>query len=227
LYAIPRPYGDYVAYPLVLLSTYVHEMGHGVAGMLLGATFESFRMYPDASGVALVSGRASRLGAAFVSAGGLVGPAVLAGAFFLLAPRRKLAKAGLLLFGIASLLACVVVVRNPFGWVFVGLLGTVCLAVAWKASPAFSQAALAFLAVQLALSVYSRGDYLFTAVAQTGAGAQPSDVANMADALFLPYWFWGAVCGLFSVAVVALGLLAFWRSTRPAKRKLELPSIDA
>ena len=32
LYVVP--YGRYVAYPLMLLSTLVHEMGHGVAALL-------------------------------------------------------------------------------------------------------------------------------------------------------------------------------------------------
>ena len=61
---------------------------------------------------------------------------------------------------------------------------------------------LVFLAVQLALSVFSRSDYLFTSVARTGAGPMPSDVAQMASALFLPFWFWGAACGALSLAVL-------------------------
>ncbi len=224
LYAVP--YGQLIGYPLVLLSTYVHEMGHGVAGLLVGADFESFRMWPDGSGVAQISASAGRVGAAFVSAGGLVGPAVLAGIFFLLAPRPALARVGLFLFGGGSLIACALVVRNIFGWVFVGLVGTLCLLIAWKTSARLAQAALAFLAVQLALSVYSRGDYLFTDVAQTAAGDTPSDVANMASALLLPYWFWGAACGLFSAAVVVLGLWAFFRATQTKMTKLAIPSID-
>jgi len=42
----------------------------------------------------------------------------------------------------------------------------------------------------------------------------PSDVAQMAENLFLPYWFWGAVCGLFAVAVLVLGLRAFFGSDK-------------
>ena len=34
LYVVP--YGRYVAYPLMLLSTLVHEMGHGVANLVVG-----------------------------------------------------------------------------------------------------------------------------------------------------------------------------------------------
>jgi hypothetical protein len=74
-----------------------------------------------------------------------------------------------------------------------------------------SQLALVFLAVQLSLSVYSRGDYLFTDVARMSGGDMPSDVANMASALFLPYWFWGALCGALSVVVLCVGATLFLR----------------
>ena len=65
------------------------------------------------------------------------------------------------------------------------------------------------MAVQLSLSVFSRADYLFTET----AGAGPSDVAQMADALFLPYWFWGIVCGAISGLVLLSGIRTFSRST--------------
>ena len=72
-----------------------------------------------------------------------------------------------------------------------------------KASPRGAQVALVFLAVQLSLSVFSRSDYLFT--------PGTSDVGAIESALFLPYWFWGAVCGGFSVVVLAIGAFAFLR----------------
>jgi hypothetical protein len=37
----------------------------------------------------------------------------------------------------------------------------------------------------------------------------------MAEALGGPYWMWGAVCGAFSLLVLALGVWTFLRSTRP------------
>ena len=74
-----------------------------------------------------------------------------------------------------------------------------------RASARVAQVALALMAVQLSLSVFSRADYLFTESAGTG----PSDVAQMADALLLPYWFWGFVCGAFSVFVLVVGIRAF------------------
>ena len=76
-----------------------------------------------------------------------------------------------------------------------------------------AQLVVLFVGIQLALSVFSRSDYLFTSVAITASGNGPSDVARMADALFLPYWVWGLVCGGFSVWVLWKGLQTFLRDT--------------
>ena len=102
------------------------------------------------------------------------------------------------------------VVRNLFGFVFVLLTVALAGLLAAKASPSLAQLAMLFTGVQLALSVFSRADYLFTDTAQTGAGAMPSDVANMADALFLPYWFWGGLIALISLAIMASSFYVAW-----------------
>lgn len=215
LYAVP--YGHQIGYPLVLLSTLAHEMGHGVAGILVGGSFQSFQIYPDASGVAQVGGSGGRIARALVSAGGLCGPAIAAAVGFAMARKPRQARVLLAIAGGLLVLSMVLVVRNLFGWAFVGAVAAVLLLIALRASAWVSQLALLFLSVQLALSVFSRGDYLFTAVAVTGGRSAPSDVAQMASALFLPYWFWGAACGLFSLLVLALGALLFLRSIPPAR----------
>ncbi|NJL28484.1 MAG: hypothetical protein HC897_11640, partial [Thermoanaerobaculia bacterium] len=116
----------------------------------------------------------------------------------------------LLVFGLALVAALALVVRNVFGFVFVAVVAALCLVVALKASREIAQLVLVFLAVQLALAVFSRGDYLFTQTAQTAQGPMPSDVGQMAQALWLPFWFWGLLCGGISIAVLGYGLKAFW-----------------
>ena len=111
--------------------------------------------------------------------------------------------------------SCILVVlfwvRNAFGLVFVGSLSMLLASIARRGTPETARFALVFFAVQLALSVFSRSDYLFTRLAETGAGSAPSDVARMAEALFLPYWFWGGLCGAVSVAVLAAGAWSYLR----------------
>lgn len=210
LYMVPG--GRWLIYPLMLLSTLVHELGHGVAAVLVGGRFERFLMWPDGSGVAYWSGSLGRLDVALVAAGGLLGPAVVAGVGFALARTQRGARAALAVGAGALVLALLLVVRNLFGAFFVGVLIVLCVVVARLASAAVAQLMLAFLAVQLALSVYSRGSYLFTPTAETAQGPMPSDVAQIQNALWLPYWLWGTLCAALSLAVVVLGLRAFWRA---------------
>ncbi|MEM8963393.1 MAG: M50 family metallopeptidase, partial [Acidobacteriota bacterium] len=200
LYVVPG--GRMVSYPLLLLSTLAHELGHGVAAWMVGGSFERFMMAPDGSGVAFSRIADNRLARAVVAAGGLVGPAVVAALFFVFGRTMQGARWTLTLTVVALSIFLVLVVRGWFSVVFVmvviGLGGAV---IAW-ASPRILQLVLIFVAVQLSLAVFSRGDYLFTPTAQTAQGPMPSDVGQMAQALFLPYWFWGLVCGGFSVAVL-------------------------
>ncbi len=211
LYLIPH--GRYVAYPLLLISTLVHELGHGIAAELMGGDFLRFEMFSNGSGVAISRGVSSGAAQAFVAAGGLCGPAVAAALMIGLAPRPKWARYVLGGFGAMLALSVILVVRNGFGMAFTGILAALCLLIAVKGRANWAQNTLLFLAVQLALSVYSRGDYLFMKTAETSVGAMPSDSQNMALAMGGSYWFWGAMCATFSAAMLAAGAYAFWRGT--------------
>jgi hypothetical protein len=207
----------------VLLSTLAHELGHGVTALLVGGHFQSLLISADASGEALTT-ESGPVALALVCAGGLVGPACAAALLFGLARRDKLARASLVVLGAALAVAIPLVVVGTFGQVFVGLTAAVLLALGLKAPPWFARYTLAFVATQLALSVYSRGDYLFTKVAHTARGDFPSDVELMARSLALPYWFWGSLCALFSVVVLFLGTRLYlrgvgWRAGKSAPSK--------
>ncbi len=208
------PLGDALAYPLVLLSTLAHELGHGIAAMMVGCRFEAFILNADGSGAAMTTGNPGRLASAFISAGGLVGPALAGSGCFLIGRRGQGAKAALVVIGTVLIVALVMVIRNVFGWVFVSGVAAVCLWGGLKAAGDVAQLIVLFVGVQLTLSVFSRSDYLFTNFAATANGPMPSDVAQIAEALFLPYWFWGLVCGALSLGVLAGGVHAFVRATR-------------
>ncbi|MEO0815394.1 MAG: M50 family metallopeptidase, partial [Myxococcota bacterium] len=208
------PHGYYVVYPMMLLSTYAHEMGHGLAAMLTGGSFESFVMYADGSGAALTR-TSSGLARAITAAGGLVGPALLGAVMFVAASRARFARAVLTGFAALVTISLILVVRNGFGWIFLGVVVAVVFFVARRGSALAAQTVLAFIAAQMSASVFARSDYLFTATARTAQGPMPSDVAQIAEVLLLPYWVWGAVCGAFSVAVLIVGLTVFWKQTAP------------
>lgn len=211
IYAFPL--GDLIAYPLVLLSTLAHELGHGIAALMVGCSFEQFVLYSDGSGAALTSGDPGRLARAFISAGGLLGPAVAAYGCFMAGRNGRAARRALIAVGAMLAVALVLVIRNAFGWIFVAAVAGVCIYCGSRARRDTAQLVVLFVGIQLALSVFSRSDYLFTSVAITANGNGPSDVARMAEALFLPYWVWGLVCGAFSLWVLWQGLRSFLRDT--------------
>lgn len=206
------PYGEWLGWPLILLSTLVHELGHGLMALLLGGQFMALYIWPDASGLAVYQGAYSPWQQALIAATGLLGAPMAAAGLFgagssAIASRRVLA-------GFAALLLLVAVLwaRNLFGFVFIVALITILGWIALKAGAHAAQFAVVFLSVQLCLSVFSRSDYLFMRAAETAQGMGPSDTAQIAAALFLPYWFWGAAVGLASVLILSLGIRRFARS---------------
>ncbi len=209
LYFIPQ--AAPLAYPFMLLSTVAHEMGHGISALLIGGAFHRFEIWMDGSGVAQVSTPDHALARAFVAAGGLIGPAVAAALGFTVGRNARGARRCLLALALVLLLSIILVVRGFFGIFFVAFVAFGCALVALKAVAEIAQMVLVFLAVQLALSVFSRSDYLFMATAQTSGGTMPSDAGQIAAALWLPYWFWGGLCGGVSVLALAYGLKVFWR----------------
>lgn len=216
LYALPYliPGAAIVARPLVLLSTLAHEMGHAIAALLLGGTVESVNVWADASGVAAHRGSYGAFAQAAIAAAGPLGAPLAAGLAFLCARRPATAHAALAIAALILLLVLMFWVRNLFGWVFVGALVTALGLLAWRGSARVAQITCAFLAIQLCLSSFSRADYLFSAVAHTGAGELPSDTAQIAQALFPPYWLWGGLIALASLAILGLGLRSFARALR-------------
>lgn len=208
LYVVP--YGHTIGWPLVLVSTLAHELGHGLAAAALGGSFESLRVHADASGVALHRGSYGRFAMAAIAGAGLVGPALAAFLLLALGRDEKRARGALALVGAGLLAVTLLLVRNAFGFAFTALLGAVLLLVALRL-PRLAQTVVVLLAVQLALSVFSRSDYLFTRTALTASGEMPSDVSVMASALFLPFWFWGALCGVLSLGLLFLGVALFFR----------------
>lgn len=207
------PFGRTLAYPLLLLSTVAHELGHGLGALLSGGSFSQLSIYSNGAGLALTSSSGT-LSRVFTLAGGLLGPPCLAALGFRMSVTGLSAKRALMVGGLLTLLCCVCFARNLFGVVFLGALGLSLLALSQRASSLVSQLTVSFLSTQLAMSVFSRSDYLFTPVAQLGGGREmPSDVGQLEALLLLPYWLWGALIG-------AMSLWILWWGVRRALPKL-------
>ncbi len=207
------PWGNYILYPFTILATWFHEMGHGLTAILLGGDFHRLEIYSNGSGLAFHSGRLflGPVGRALVAAGGPMGPPI-AGAIFILASRRQgTARLGLLFLGSLLLLSAVIWVRSGFGLLFIPAMGLGILAVGCWASPWMRGFAIQFLGVQACVSTYRQLDYLFTASAVINGQVIHSDSSQIAQNLFLPYWFWGGLMAVSSLVLLITSLQLTFR----------------
>ena len=110
-------FGSYLLYPFTILATWFHEMGHGLAALLTGNSFEKLLIFPDGSGLALSSRDPDGFSStgAFISASGPLGPG-LAGSGLILASRHKdTTKSALLVLGLSLLVSTALWVRSLTG----------------------------------------------------------------------------------------------------------------
>ncbi|MFN7644981.1 MAG: M50 family metallopeptidase, partial [Burkholderiales bacterium] len=75
------PQAGWIARPLIWLGTLFHELGHGLAAIVLGGDLVQLAIYPDGSGVAMHRGAYSAIERALIAAAGPLG-APLAGLVF-------------------------------------------------------------------------------------------------------------------------------------------------
>ena len=207
------PYGQMALYPLSLLATFTHEMGHGLSALLLGQQFEQMLLYADGSGLAMWRGQPSALDRALIAAGGLLGPTLAGTGLLLMARSERFARAALALLALLLLTCVALWVRNGFGIGFVlGLALALLLAARWLPR-AWASGLLHLMALTLCLSWFSDLGYMFSEHAQLADGRVPSDSAQIAQALGLTYWFWGGLIAAISLLTVVLGITAASRKT--------------
>ena len=174
-------------------------------------------IHADGSGLASTSGNSGRFAFAFVAGAGLVGPAGGGAAFLMLASRPKLARVGLGLFALLSAVALIWVVRNIFGWFFVGLLAAGCGGGAWRGLPKLPKLWLRSSGCNWR-SACSRGPTICSRRWQPPAAV---DILRMwrtwPRCCGCRIGFGGGLCALLSVAALVSGCWAFLLLSRTAE----------
>jgi len=204
------PLGHYILYPFTILATWFHEMGHGLMAVLLGGQFQKLEIFSNGAGVATfaINTTLGPIAPSIVAASGPMGPPI-AGAALILASRSFITTAlSLQLLGGFLLFSTLVWVRSWFGLLAIPLLGFLVLAVALKSPRWVKEFAIQFLGVQACLSTYCQLDYLFT---YNAGPLGISDTGQIQRYLLLPYWFWGTLMAIASLAILVQSLRVTFR----------------
>lgn len=218
------PFGDYLAYPFLILTTWFHEMGHGLTALMLGQEFYRLAIFPNGSGVAeyAIGGNAPRIVQAAIAAGGPLAPSVV-GAGLIVASAHPRAWRPVLCAMVAAILVSTIIwVRSATGWWALPVAAAVLGLVAWRASGGFQRFTLQFLGLTAAWSVFGAWRYFLTEQVVIDRQVQLSDTGAIAAVVGLPFWFWAGAILLASGAMffAALRYALADKRRRPPPRKL-------
>jgi hypothetical protein len=214
------PEGLFLLYPFRILSTWFHEMGHGVTAMILGGSFHSLEIFENGSGVALFSGNLlfGKVGNSIVAAAGLIGPIFAGMILILLSLNKKSARYAGTILSLIMIISVVFWVRNVFGIVFILIFGIILMMLSSRQGLRGQSVLLQFVGVQAFLSVYENIGYFFSPGGIIGGSEYKSDVAVIAEGLLLPYWFWGGLIIAISIVCIVFTLIIVYKKDLDEKR---------
>ncbi len=209
-------FGKIILYPFTILGTWFHEMGHGIAALIMGGNFHSLEIYENGSGLASFSGPLyfGGLSNAFVAASGPLGPTIAGTFLILLSKSAKRSRLVILLLSIVFVISVILWVRSWFGIGIVLLFAIILFFISIKANDTWQLYTLRFLGVQAFASLYMNIGYLFTGGGTVNGQVFSSDTYVISQYLLLPYWFWGGVIILISFLLIYLTLRFLFQSDK-------------
>ena len=208
--------------PIEFLSTWAHELGHGVGALITGGGFEALTVFPDFSGLArtLTTNDFQRAMVIFI---GLLGPSLMG--VLMIFMTRALHKSRLAVAVLAGLLALSLIWAADSFTVAILLIGAVILGVsAWKLPAQIIHYVAHIIAIALCLNALTGFGYFFIGNGEIGGSVYRSDTGVLSDVIGGPYWFWGMLMVVVSVAILVAGV---WFSDRIANRSNAKDKADS
>lgn len=204
-----------LAYPFRLMTTLVHELGHGLAALLTGGEFLRFVVFPDGSGLAYTAGGLRLL----IIPAGYVGVALAGAALIALGRGARSSRIALGALGAALALLTLryalptLLSAQLLGGLLTLLagvgLGALLLLAAWRAGGAWSLFMLNLIAFHLGLSAFGDLWMLFGITTTAGLGSR-SDATSMAELTLIPAPIWAVLWALLAAAILGWTLWRTW-----------------
>ena len=204
------PYLKFTTYPFLIFSTWVHEMCHGMAAIVVGGSVQKLYVYKDGSGLAYTGTSGESWKRVFVASAGYIGTAVSGALLLLFRRTRRGPTVGLMGMGCAMLRSCVLYVRNTFGIVAIFLMGSITLVCGWKLPAQGVTYLYCFLAATCSFNALdSIKDLLDMQDGEAYVNGQKSstDAHTVADLIGMSSGFWAMLWLLFGLIMSAIGLL--------------------
>ena len=207
------PFGMLVLYPFTILSTWFHEMAHGVMALILGGSFHQLEIYADGSGLAMWSGDLflGNVGKAIVAAAGPLGPTAAGATLIILSKKEKHLKNILYTFSAILAFSVIYWIRSIYGIPVILTFTVLIFFAALKMQPKNQKLLIIFLGIQAFLSIYLSFGYLMSQEAFIDNDFHISDTGIIAQNLFFPYWIWGGIIIFISIFTMVQSVMHVYR----------------
>lgn len=216
LILIQIPIGRLIIYPFVILSTWFHEMGHGLSALILGGSFSKIEIFPDGSGIAYITTNnyLGNIGTAIIALSGPLFPPIIGSIMIASSKKDNLARLLLFLTSIFLFFSTIVWVRSTFGFLFLLLISIIIFAISISKKQSLHFYTLLFIGIQAMISVYLSLGYLFSSTGEVNQSSLSSDTQIVAQNLFLPNWFWALFIISFTIVLLYLSLKSLAKETK-------------
>lgn len=210
----------YARIPMLFLSTWAHEFGHGLGAIATGGEFYKLTVFSNFSGVA-ETGTSSSFSRAMVIVFGLLGPSALG--VLMIGLTRGLGRYRFALLVMAALLFLTLVwAADLFTVTTIIVSGAVAGLIGWKAADKVVFYAAHIVAIALCLTALTGFGYFFMGNAVVSGALYRSDTGILADLWGVTHWFWGGVMVVISVLMLVAGV---YYSDKLARRKPRPPKL--
>lgn len=200
------PFGNFIQWPFVIITTFIHEMGHGLTALALGGELMKIEIYSDASGAAWTKTIPGWRQAA-IAAGGLLAPSLAGGVFILSGRKTSSSSITFLCLGAFMLISALLWVRSSIGLGAILLLGMLFIVLSRKTSRGFQQFVIQFIGVHMLVDTFTRTlNYAFTRSTTVAGQVRHSDTSVIAEHMIAGHLFWASVIILCSMSVLFLSL---------------------
>lgn len=191
--------------PILFLSTWVHELGHGLGAIFTGGKFIELTVFPNFSGVAQTATTTS-FQRVMVILLGLLGPSLLGVLMIILTRALNWYRVAIIV--LTALLAMSQIwAADSFTRLALGGGAVILGLIAWKVP---NQAVLYIshiIAIALCLNALTGFGYFFMGNAEIAGSIYRSDAGVMSDILGGPHWLWGGLIAVLSIIILFAGVV--------------------
>lgn len=200
--------GQTLMYPFTILSTWFHEMAHGLSAWILGGDFQKLEILPNGSGAAYFTTDVifGELGIAIVAAAGPIGPGIF-GSFLILTSKSKYSRLILLIFSLFMFASVLLWIRTWFGAIFIAIFSIMLFFLTIFTNENWLRKISTFLGIQAIISVYQSFEYLYSTSSDYFSFSGKTDTEVIQSILILPYWFW-------ATAIILINIVLFYFSLK-------------